>query len=172
VVQLSLSSPPTRSASTTTLSVHLRRSPPSPRFSRHNSHIGRRAVLEFYLFGLRVFAWPRVFLTAAIIIPRTGGIKHGSSRLQGRCANRSFREVGDNQGTMIFSKLAVLLVGAVASVHGDAIANEKVAKRGIRPNPSNGHWIDAWATMPQLTEPANLPPTPFVRCLHHYIGSR
>jgi hypothetical protein len=73
---------------------------------------------------------------------------------------------------MIFSRLAVLLVGAVASVHGDAIANEKVAKRGIRPNPSNGHWIDAWATMPQLTEPANLPLAPFVRCLYHYIGRR
>jgi hypothetical protein len=62
---------------------------------------------------------------------------------------------------MIFSRLAVLFVGAVASVHGDAITSEK---RGIRPNPSNGHWVDAWASMPQLTEPANLPPAPFV-CL-------
>jgi hypothetical protein len=25
-----------------------------------------------------------------------------------------------------------------------------------------GHWIDTWATMPQLTEPGNLPPAPFV----------
>ncbi|KAF1357655.1 hypothetical protein EJ07DRAFT_157360 [Lizonia empirigonia] len=31
----------------------------------------------------------------------------------------------------------------------------------IRPNPSNGHWVDAWASMPQLTERANLPPAPF-----------
>jgi len=25
----------------------------------------------------------------------------------------------------------------------------------------SGHWVDAWTTMPQLTEPANLPPPPF-----------
>ncbi|KAH9866584.1 hypothetical protein J1614_008275 [Plenodomus biglobosus] len=60
---------------------------------------------------------------------------------------------------MIFSRLAVLLVGVVVSVQGDAIQN--VAAKTIRPNPSNGHWVDAWATMPQLTEPANLPPAPF-----------
>jgi hypothetical protein len=60
---------------------------------------------------------------------------------------------------MIFSRLAVLLVGAVSFVQGD----RGDGKKGIKPNPSNGHWIDAWATMPQLTEPANLPPAPFVR---------
>ena len=26
----------------------------------------------------------------------------------------------------------------------------------------NVHWVDSWATMPQLTEVANLPPAPFV----------
>ncbi|CAO2651381.1 Nn.00g039510.m01.CDS01 [Neocucurbitaria sp. VM-36] len=61
---------------------------------------------------------------------------------------------------MFFSRLIVLLVGAV-SVQGDAIEGTNVVKRAIRPNPSNGHWIDAWASMPQLTEPANLPPAPF-----------
>lgn len=61
---------------------------------------------------------------------------------------------------MIFSRLAVLLVGVVASVNAD-ISDIKVVKRAIRPNPSNGHWVDAWASMPQLTEPANLPPAPF-----------
>lgn len=24
------------------------------------------------------------------------------------------------------------------------------------------HWVDIWATMPQLVEPANLPPAPYV----------
>ncbi|KAF2187253.1 SGNH hydrolase [Zopfia rhizophila CBS 207.26] len=38
---------------------------------------------------------------------------------------------------------------------------ELIAKPPIRPNPPNGHWIDTWASMPQLTEPANLPPAPF-----------
>jgi hypothetical protein len=63
---------------------------------------------------------------------------------------------------MIFSRTAVLLVAAIAQVHGNAVEGAKVAKRATRPNPSNGHWIDAWASMPQLTEPANLPPAPFV----------
>lgn len=71
---------------------------------------------------------------------------------------------------MIFSRLAVLLVGAVASVKADA-ADTKVAKRAIRPNPSNGHWVDAWASMPQLTEPANLPPAPFVRATTQSLKS-
>ncbi|KAF1917487.1 SGNH hydrolase-type esterase domain-containing protein [Ampelomyces quisqualis] len=62
---------------------------------------------------------------------------------------------------MIFPRLAVLLVGVVATVHADTSAELKTAKRTIRPNPSNGHWTDAWASMPQLTEPANLPPAPF-----------
>jgi hypothetical protein len=28
----------------------------------------------------------------------------------------------------------------------------------------DGKWVDAWTAMPQLTEPANLPPPPFVSC--------
>ena len=31
----------------------------------------------------------------------------------------------------------------------------------IEPNPRNGHWVDTWTTMPQLTEFANLPQAPF-----------
>jgi hypothetical protein len=70
---------------------------------------------------------------------------------------------------MILTRLAVLLVGVVALVHGDAVDGEKVTRRAIRPNPSNGHWIDAWASMPQLTEPANLPPAPFV-CSVYFVS--
>lgn len=64
---------------------------------------------------------------------------------------------------MIFTKLAILLVGAAGYVQANAAEGYAVTKRTIRPNPSNSHWVDAWASMPQLTEPANLPPTPFVR---------
>jgi hypothetical protein len=64
---------------------------------------------------------------------------------------------------MIFTKLAILLVGAAGYVQANAAEGYAVTKRTIRPNPSNGHWVDAWASMPQLTEPANLPPAPFVR---------
>lgn len=31
----------------------------------------------------------------------------------------------------------------------------------------NVHWVDTWATMPQLTEVANLPPAPYV-CVSIY----
>lgn len=34
---------------------------------------------------------------------------------------------------------------------------------GIQPNPRHGHWVDTWVSMPQLVEPHNLPPAPFVR---------
>jgi hypothetical protein len=72
------------------------------------------------------------------------------------------RATGEDPSKMIFSRAAVLLVGAITVVYGDSLEKGNVAKRAIRPNPSNGHWIDAWASMPQLTEPANLPPAPFV----------
>lgn len=66
---------------------------------------------------------------------------------------------------MAFSLRNVFLVGWVTlgllAVRGDA-AEVIVRNRAIRPEPANGHWIDTWASMPQLTEPANLPPAPFV----------
>ena len=58
---------------------------------------------------------------------------------------------------MLFTKLFTVLASTAVLVKGQA-SNGKA----IRPNPSNGHWVDAWASMPQLTEPANLPPAPFV----------
>ncbi|PVI04432.1 hypothetical protein DM02DRAFT_624927 [Periconia macrospinosa] len=65
---------------------------------------------------------------------------------------------------MFTSQLLFLLVGSFLQgvvVRGEAFNHPPIAKRAIEPNPSNGHWIDTWATMPQLTEPANLPPAPF-----------
>ncbi|KAF2728710.1 SGNH hydrolase [Polyplosphaeria fusca] len=43
----------------------------------------------------------------------------------------------------------------------DSVSALGSSKRAISPNPSNGRWVDTWASMPQLTEPANLPPAPF-----------
>ncbi|THU79224.1 SGNH hydrolase [Dendrothele bispora CBS 962.96] len=34
---------------------------------------------------------------------------------------------------------------------------------GISPDPANGHWVDTWTSMPQLTESTNLPPVPFTQ---------
>ncbi|KAI0798183.1 SGNH hydrolase [Abortiporus biennis] len=33
----------------------------------------------------------------------------------------------------------------------------------LSPNPRNGHWVDTWTSMPQLTESTNLPPVPFTQ---------
>lgn len=30
------------------------------------------------------------------------------------------------------------------------------------------HWVDIWGTMPQLVEPGNLPPTPFVSVTNYH----
>ncbi|KAG9200344.1 hypothetical protein G6514_007169 [Epicoccum nigrum] len=57
---------------------------------------------------------------------------------------------------MLFTKLFTLLASTAVLVKGQTFNG-----KALRPNPSNGHWVDAWATMPQLTEPANLPPAPF-----------
>lgn len=32
-----------------------------------------------------------------------------------------------------------------------------------RQNESDYHWVSTWTSMPQLVEPDNLPPAPFVR---------
>jgi hypothetical protein len=55
--------------------------------------------------------------------------------------------------SVLLTCLLALFLGAEArpSVH---------SKR----HPSNLKWIPTWGTMPQLTEPANLPPAPYVCC--------
>lgn len=65
---------------------------------------------------------------------------------------------------MLFNRLLTVLAGAVVLVQG-----QKTNSTSIRPNPSHGHWVDAWASMPQLTEPANLPPAPFVRVVSYLL---
>ncbi|KAF2448995.1 SGNH hydrolase [Karstenula rhodostoma CBS 690.94] len=61
-------------------------------------------------------------------------------------------------------RIFVALVGALLpaiSAHGNDLSVGRHAGRALRPNPPNGHWVDTWASMPQLTEPANLPRAPF-----------
>ncbi|KAF2794389.1 SGNH hydrolase [Melanomma pulvis-pyrius CBS 109.77] len=63
----------------------------------------------------------------------------------------------------MLSLRSFVLLAAVASVFvlGDDVEIYSIGNRAIRPNPPNGRWVDTWASMPQLTEPANLPPAPF-----------
>lgn len=65
-----------------------------------------------------------------------------------------------------WSALFVLLVAFIfsipvtaASLNSRGSAYQRVAQAPFK----NGHWVDIWATMPQLTEPGNLPPAPYVR---------
>ncbi|KAF1961767.1 SGNH hydrolase [Byssothecium circinans] len=74
---------------------------------------------------------------------------------------------------MIVFKLVLLVGGFVFQgilVNGD-IFDGPISRHAIRPNPPNGHWIDTWASMPQLTEPANLPPAPFNQTGTVFINS-
>jgi hypothetical protein len=56
-------------------------------------------------------------------------------------------------------RLVTAFVALFFASWADALINRH---GGITPNPADGHWIDTWASMPQLTEPANLPPPPYV----------
>lgn len=53
---------------------------------------------------------------------------------------------------LIFAFIWAASCSAEASQHRHSL---------IKPSITNGHWIDTWTSMPQLTEPANLPPAPF-----------
>ncbi|KAI0263062.1 SGNH hydrolase [Gloeopeniophorella convolvens] len=54
------------------------------------------------------------------------------------------------------SKLAAAL-WAISS----SFQNVEARTKAVAPNPTQGHWVDTWTSMPQLTESANLPPPPF-----------
>ncbi|MFF3311504.1 SGNH/GDSL hydrolase family protein [Streptomyces sp. NPDC002952] len=45
----------------------------------------------------------------------------------------------------------------------DAQPDRFSAARSVSATTSGGHWVDAWASMPQLTEPGNMPPAPFTQ---------
>ncbi|KAK6523994.1 hypothetical protein TWF694_005662 [Orbilia ellipsospora] len=52
---------------------------------------------------------------------------------------------------MLFLQPLVALVAAVSTVSAAALQKRV----------HNGHWVNIWGTMPQLTEPQNLPPAPY-----------
>lgn len=55
--------------------------------------------------------------------------------------------------------LFVLLTYLIPLSHGRALHKRQLI---TTPSIPNGHWIDTWAAMPQLTESSNLPPAPYV----------
>lgn len=55
--------------------------------------------------------------------------------------------------------LALLSGGTLALAQILAVPNPPVPPAPLGPK---NHWTGIWTTMPQLTEPANLPPAPYV----------
>ncbi|PGH06357.1 hypothetical protein AJ80_08191 [Polytolypa hystricis UAMH7299] len=56
----------------------------------------------------------------------------------------------------------VTLLSALRVVgEGIDLESRDLDNRSVRPGIRNGHWVATWASMPQLTEPHNLPEAPF-----------
>lgn len=56
---------------------------------------------------------------------------------------------------------AVLLLTCLTG-YSNALPKPQSRQAVVTPSIANGHWIDTWAAMPQLTEYTNLPPPPYV----------
>ncbi|KAL1968399.1 hypothetical protein VTN77DRAFT_1928 [Rasamsonia byssochlamydoides] len=75
----------------------------------------------------------------------------------------------DRIATFLFPLLLLVSLFQGQTVHAapSGIVNTRDDSNGIvtintsRLNKSGWHWVDTWTAMPQLTEPANLPPPPF-----------
>jgi lysophospholipase L1-like esterase len=59
------------------------------------------------------------------------------------------------------SAAATAAVGAGALVAAPVVQAHRVAPVPASTRPLPGHWVHTWTSMPQLTEPGNLPPAPF-----------
>ena len=76
-----------------------------------------------------------------------------------------------NRTSSIVGLLAAGLLVAAGATAFPAPGTASGAARAAGPGVSDaahaerltGHWVDTWTAMPQLTEPANLPPAPFTR---------
>ena len=56
----------------------------------------------------------------------------------------------------------VVTILAVVSAQDFRSNVVRYGHQGHHADGADGHWVDTWVSMPQLTEPANLPPAPFV----------
>lgn len=64
---------------------------------------------------------------------------------------------------MLFYNIMSALVLVGLSLVRSISAQSQIIKT---PGIANGHWIDTWTSMPQLTEFTNLPPPPYVSVNH------
>ncbi|MGW7258403.1 SGNH/GDSL hydrolase family protein [Streptomyces sp. NPDC054834] len=64
--------------------------------------------------------------------------------------------------TLISTGVLVLALAVTSSALTALVSSPKAASPRAASPPSTGrHWVNTWTAMPQLTEPANLPPAPF-----------
>lgn len=86
-------------------------------------------------------------------------------RLAPQFSIRVTRHQGEKMG---FLRTSVALAAVVQHITASPLIarSDDVTSYGgmssISPNPQEGHWVDTWTAMPQLTEFANLPPPPYV----------
>ncbi|MFE2968492.1 SGNH/GDSL hydrolase family protein [Streptomyces sp. NPDC059340] len=72
-----------------------------------------------------------------------------------------------NRRSSIVSLVVAGLLAAAVVIASSAVRAANADLGSSRPSethqPSNGHWVNTWVSMPQLTEPANMPPAPFTQ---------
>lgn len=68
--------------------------------------------------------------------------------------------------TAALAGAAVALVVGTAALTAHPAAGTSRSASPVQPAAATadaGHWVDSWASMPQLTEPGNMPPAPFTQ---------
>jgi lysophospholipase L1-like esterase len=71
--------------------------------------------------------------------------------------------VSRRSSVLVLVAVAVLtgVVGAMSNAFGDAQGREVALDRTGAGQEEHGQWVNTWTSMPQLTEPNNMPPPPF-----------
>ncbi|KAF5353813.1 hypothetical protein D9758_010579 [Tetrapyrgos nigripes] len=74
------------------------------------------------------------------------------------CRTAKYPSLWLSMRNFLFRSVSLVIVNLVLLVSvGDG------EKLSFTPDPVNGHWVDTWTSMPQLTESTNLPPAPFTQ---------
>jgi lysophospholipase L1-like esterase len=63
-------------------------------------------------------------------------------------------------GSAVVRLVAAVAVAVVVAAVAPAIGRYDAPGAAVPPG-ANAHWVDTWVSMPQLTEPGNMPPPPF-----------
>lgn len=84
------------------------------------------------------------------------------SSLRGRNGKSGIQKVGIPLGKVSLSLVVAFLVKMFGPLNFVAALGLLSVFNGVAWGKKDSIWVDTWVSMPQLTEPANLPPAPFV----------